>query len=664
MSLVSKRICATLAVLALILCFCVLFFLKFVFPAPEPVTPASSVAELKLRLIFPDRSEEIISLWHDEEKILYYAFIPRAVTGIYAYNPGELRVAKTGEKAVTSGDDLLKSVSFDTPITFEYPGTSEMVVFSYLDELPVFFLETESGNIDFISESKENEEPGTLSVFDENGIADYCGNLDAVHVRGNTSFYRPKKNYVLEFERSYGILGEAPVDKWFLMAQYGDGTKIRTALATEYVRDYTDLDYLDVRYADVYVNGVYEGLYLFGKSRSAETFGLTNLELLNKKENPELKQSELTPIVSEDGTIHAYSLPHTPGDITGGYLLEVITSYEYETIFPAFISSRGICYELKSPDNASLEEVAYIKSVIDEMESAIYSEDGISPDTGKHYSEYIDVSKWEDYYLIKEGLSDGDVIANISIYLSKDSDSKDSRIQAGPVWDIDAVLGSFRPSEYSYLTDAEFIHNALIYADGLLKFPEVRAEIARKIETQLIPWYENDMHGEINELYGQIYDSVLLDRVRWPNEEYQDYSGTPEGNALMISYYMERRADFLRSVYVEGETWHRVSFYSQGVLHKSFMVRDGEHIKYVPNPVNYFGVFIGWSTDSDVPGSLDDIIVTTDMTFEARWIDTQWLLTYDMDSIRNVIEDTDLILFDPDELDGMYEALVMNSSDE
>ena len=663
MSLVSKRICAALAVSALILCFGILFFLKFVFPAPEAVTPALSVAELELRLTFPDRSEEIISLWHDEENMLYYAFIPKAVTGIYAYNPGELKISGTGDEAVTSGNDLLNSVTFDTPIAFEYPGISETVVFSYLDELPVFFLETESGNIDFISESKENEEPGSLSVFNAEGVCDYSGNLDSVHIRGNTTFYRPKKNYVLEFDRSYGLLGEDPEDKWFLMAEYGEGTKIRTALATEYVRDYTDLAYLDVRYADVYVNGVYEGLYLFGKSRSAETFGLTDLELLNTKENPELKNAELTPVISEDGSIHAYSLPHVPGDITGGYLLEVITSFEYETVFPAFISSHGICYELKEPDNASIEEVTYIKSIIDEMEGAIYSENGVNPVSGKHYSEYIDVSKWADYYLVKEGLSDGDVIANISIYLSKDSDSKDVRIQAGPVWDVDTVLGTFRPFEYSYLTDAEYIHNALIYADGLLKFDEVKAEIARKVETQLIPWYENDMQGEINDLYSEIYDSVLLDRVRWPNEEYQDYSGTPEGNALMIRNYMDKRVNFLHSVYIEGETWHRVSFYSQGMIHKTFMVRGGEHLKYVPNPVNYFGVFVGWSTDSDVPGSLDDIIVTSDMTFEARWIDTQWLLTYDMDSIRAVIEDTDIILFDPDELDGVYEALVAASED-
>ena len=491
--------------------------------------------------------------------------------------------------------------------------------------IPTFFLETESGDIEFISESKENEEKGYLSVVDSDGTPDFRGSLNSVHVRGNTSFYAPKKNYVLEFDRKERLLGGDSSDKWFLLAQYGDGSKIRTALTPEFVQEYTDLACLDVRYVDVYVNGSYEGLYLLMKARSAEAFGLTDLERINKEANGGIKDSELERVVSDDGKLHAYDLPRTPEDHTGGYMLEVILDYEYEDAYPAFISSHGIYYELKSPDNASLEEVMYIKSYVDEMEAAVYSEDGVNPATGKHFSEYIDVDKWADYYLVKEGLCDGDVTLNVSVYMMKDAGA-DTKLVPGPVWDVDTVLGTFRPSEYSYMTDPEFLNNMLIYADGLLAFGEVKELVANRIETKLIPWYENEMKDEINALYSEMYDSLTSDRNRWNHDEYMDYADTPEGNAYMIYDFMGRRCDFLKSYFIDGDTWHTVVFFSQGNVHKMYMVRDGEPLKYVPDPLNFFGIFAGWEDESGNLCSLDEVTVTSDMTFEARFIGAEEIL--------------------------------------
>ena len=49
--------------------------------------------------------------------------------------------------------------------------------------------------------------------------------------------------------------------------------------------------------------------------------------------------------------------------------------------------------------------------------------------------------------------------------------------------------------------------------------------------------------------------------------------------------------------------------------------------------------------------------MTDDLVLEARWLNVEWLLSSDMDSIRNVLDDTDIYLLDTEQLDDFVEAI-------
>ncbi len=55
-------------------------------------------------------------------------------------------------------------------------------------------------------------------------------------------------------------------------------------------------------------------------------------------------------------------------------------------------------------------------------------------------------------------------------------------------------------------------------------------------------------------------------------------------------------------------------------------VCSGEPLKYVPDPLNFFGIFAGWEDESGNFCSLDEVTVTSDMTFEARFIGAEEIL--------------------------------------
>lgn len=95
-----------------------------------------------------------------------------------------------------------------------------------------------------------------------------------------------------------------------------------------------------------------------------------------------------------------YEIPNNPDDITGGYLLE-FDDYRYYSEPSGFVTKRGQRVTIKSPENASREQVAYIKGFVEDMEEAIYSETGYNSKR-KYYTDYIDAQAAAKFYLLQE----------------------------------------------------------------------------------------------------------------------------------------------------------------------------------------------------------------------------------------------------------------------
>ena len=620
----------------------------------SPILPADSFSEIKFIISFPDDSKEIVNIWYDETDDTYCLFIPGTARaeGITVYNLGRGELLLDGKSWSVFFDD----VSFlATPVEYsaEYrheDGRVEhaSIAFMVMDDIPTFFLVNQSGNLDYLSLDKQNNETGSLHVLDDYGHTGYSGNLESIHLRGNSSFGFPKKSFLIETPKDYDILGVGRGDKWYLLGQYEDLSKLSVTLSNCFVSRYSDLGYVNFVYVNLFINGDYSGLYLFGKKIEASDLGIYNLDTNGEKDN-------YATMISEDGDIHAFDYDNSLDDYLSGFMLEVISYPVYESTFPAFRTERGNCFEVKIPDNPSAEDVAKIKQIIDEVEESIYSSDGINHSSGKHYSEYIDLLNYVDYYLVKEGFMDVDVIDNGSVYLYQKS-GDDSIIHMGPVWDLDKLFGYTYPINYSFVTDPEFLLNELIYSEQLVEFEDVNNLIVERLENAFIPWVNNDFVSDIEMLYGNMSLSLEADKVRWPDTWQRRYYTTENGMASTMQDFMIRRSRFLESYFVDCEKWHIVTFWNSGELFKKFAVKDGEALKYIYPPTSYVAYFVGWKIVEGSITSLEDV-VTDDLVLEARWLNVEWLLSGDMASIRNVLDDTDIYLLDTGQLDDFVEAI-------
>ena len=89
-------------------------------------------------------------------------------------------------------------------------------------EIPMVFLQTESGSLDYIHASKENKEPGSIRVY-ENGVITTDGALKQIKGRGNATWQSfAKKPYNIKFDKKTSLLGMPKAKKWTMLANMVD----------------------------------------------------------------------------------------------------------------------------------------------------------------------------------------------------------------------------------------------------------------------------------------------------------------------------------------------------------------------------------------------------------------------------------------------------------
>ena len=132
----------------------------------------------------------------------------------------------------------------------------------------------------------------------------------------------------------------------------------------------------------MYLNGYYAGLYQLTEKVEVgkERVDIMDLSAENKKWNDPSQEYA----AFEKGNERGIQLPRQPEDITGGYLMEWDIDGRYGEGTSSFRTDRGQSVLLKEPSMASEEEVAYIREFVQEFEDALYTEDGVNPNTGKY----------------------------------------------------------------------------------------------------------------------------------------------------------------------------------------------------------------------------------------------------------------------------------------
>lgn len=382
------------------------------------------------------------------------------------------------EASEESVSEILEEESAQLPDTFaeeapvqesvpEETAGNEKVDFSP-NTLPVLYLNIDEslGSIRAMheDESHTTECHGTMDIVVPDGYAGGYGDsvqesrsgivLDYIRGRGNSTWIGEKKPYKLRFTDKEDLFGMGANRHYVLLANSFDKSLVRN----RFTFDLSEA--LGMQYAvqgvsvDLVMNQRYMGSYYL-----AEHIRIGSARV------------DIGSLTEEDDKAPA---------LYGGYLLEmkpwegvpdsrIVTRRNAE-----FASADPSFNPLEDDGYTSEAQRDYIRAYLQNVEDAIFSEDGKAPD-GRHFSELLDLRSAADYWLIMQISQNQDAYETPSCYLYKkrfEEDGSEGRLYFGPVWDLDAAYGSEK-SEIRGTEGFDQIHS--LWTDKLLEKPVFQA---------------------------------------------------------------------------------------------------------------------------------------------------------------------------------------------
>lgn len=226
--------------------------------------------------------------------------------------------------------------------------------------------------------------------------------------RGSAKFALDKKPYKLKLLAKARLLGAdgANAKKWNLMAQAGDKTLLRNAVASFIALKAGQPFAPGCRFVDLVINDEYRG-----------TYQLTDQIDIRKKRVHITEQPELL---------------DAGADISGGYLLEIDDSAD-DLEGTVFTTSRGVRITVKSPDEDYIvaKQKDYIAAHVQLFEDALFADNWLDPTAG--YRKYIDLDSFIQWYITAEYTAEPNSFRSVYFY----KELGDDRLTFGPVWDFD-----------------------------------------------------------------------------------------------------------------------------------------------------------------------------------------------------------------------------------
>ncbi len=322
-------------------------------------------------------------------------------------------------------------------------------------EIPAVFITVDGKAIQKVNKSKNNIiTEGRIVYTEADGTVSYDGGLTQMRGRGNNTFSYSKKPYQIKLEKKASLSGMAKAKTWVLLANWNDISLLRNQIVLDMCRE-AGLRYaLSCVQADIWINGIYNGLYLWTEKPQIkkERMDLRDLEDETEALNSEPMDDSLQMFKSSTKDlplIRGYHVAANPEDITGGYLF-TIEKYarlrDYKV--PGFRTKKDLSIQIKEPTYPSREQTEYLGGLVNEMHQAVIADDGMNPETGRYYTEYIDIDSFALKYLAEDWSKNYDYIGG-SQYMYKDSDDRDPLIYAGPAWDYDLSFGNMPDRGYS-----------------------------------------------------------------------------------------------------------------------------------------------------------------------------------------------------------------------
>ena len=520
---------------ALLLCrpFCTYAVLQDNAPLTSNVQSAQEKTELKYKTIpvtqfrvddispKTDTALDYTEWWYSEWDDCRYLFLPSTADRkkLKITYKSSAEVSLNG-KALKSGEVtslLSEDDTFKITVNGKDCGTLKVMQ----SNLGCIYLSTKSGGTDALDANRNIVETGTVLMLNADGVVEYNGDFEKLTDHGNTTWdYSKKKPYNLKLPEKANLYGMGKAKKWVLLANYLDHSMLRNYL-TQKMAKAAGVEYtLDSVYVDLYADGSYRGTYqLYEKVQiQKHRVNITDLEEateeINNKDLKEYAQKVVGAKSADEymeNSYKYYDIPKDPDDITGGYLLQFQQWNRYgKKCESGFVTRRGQAIAIDGPEYASKNQVEYIRSFVQDMEDAIYSEDGYNS-KGKHYSDYMDVDSFIRAYLIQE-ISQNVDSTNSSFYMWKDSDlTGDGKLHFSPPWDFDLSYCNMNVKAENSDGESAFstVYNTLYAAYFAVNGYNKSGRPAAGINWAGTLYKKEDYHKRVAEIYYESFKPFL-----------------------------------------------------------------------------------------------------------------------------------------------------------
>jgi hypothetical protein len=275
-----------------------------------------------------------------------------------------------------------------------------------LPQIPEIHIYTEDNQT---IESNEDYTPGSMDLFTHGmyeGIQeDFSGASMGIRLRGNSTFFMPKKSYKIKFDIKQAMFTDYAERDWVLLANYADQSLIRTALAN-HLADDLQMEFVPISiFVDLYINGDYQGNYML----------TDQVEATNDR------------VDIEEGS----------RSLNTGYLLEWDNRLYDDTLDHSDVNYffiRGLPFVIKTPNWNDPEYIQDHYYFIEDYMLTVY----LTLENGHDYSQIIDERSFIDWFIVNEVFKNVDAGFS-SIYFYKD---RDALLKMGPIWDFDLSLGN------------------------------------------------------------------------------------------------------------------------------------------------------------------------------------------------------------------------------
>ena len=491
-----------------------------------------------------------VGLWQDEEDEMYYLFLPSCFAGkdkefILAYegSRGRLKIDGTSYKSGAlfqeAGDEEVHRMEVQSLFGNTFVDKPFRVLVS--ENLPVMMFTVEDKEELLDGDEYENKkyiETGALMMLDAEGNFVCSEKLDRFKVRGNLTATLDKKPFTFSFKEPIGLCGMESAIKWNLLANATDGSYIRNKAVLDLANESIDAYEPDGEFVEVYLNGQYVGLYLLTEA----------VEIVENRIEIEPENS---------------------------WFLEMELDFRLEENEPYVVSERGQIFVIKNADKGMEDEKGQIQDMVNDIESALFAEDGISSISGKKLSELIDIESWAELWLIQEISGNHDTgIASTFAYVTH---KENPVLYAGPVWDFDGTMGNVNTVMFknpaALIASIEESRpsgnaNQNRWLAAMYQNDEFRMAIENKYSGVFRENLEEILNVKIDIWTEQISRSATLDAFRWHDERHswmfalpEDYSISDgddyhrfaglESQIKMVKSFLTGKKNFLDRLWIE-----------------------------------------------------------------------------------------------------------------